>query len=109
MFGGRSRRNRRAGGTATRDELVARQYVFDLLEQLTPTTPVAPGVSAVLSAPDRDGFLAAIEQYPKLLTDEGNKVFDFVAALLQLMNAPRVIEWVRRGQAAVQAVREARS
>jgi hypothetical protein len=109
MFGGHSRRRRRAIAATRSEELAARQLVFDLLEQITPSTPVAAGVSAVMSAPDRDAFLAAIEQYPQLLTDDGDNAFEYIATVLQLMNAPRVIQWVRTGQAEVRAVREARS
>jgi hypothetical protein len=110
MFGGRSRRKQRASGTAwTSQELAARQYVYDLLKQWARDMPVAPGISAVLSAPDRDGFLAAIEQHPELLTDEGNKGFESIAVWSVLMGAPRVTDWVRQGQATVQAVREARA
>ena len=92
----------------TRHELVARQYVYDLLDQWTRAVPVAAGVSALLSAPDRDGFLSAIEQYPALLTDEGSKAFESLAVWSALAGEPRVTDWVRRGQAAVHAVREAR-
>jgi hypothetical protein len=108
MLGGR-RHQRGRPGALSRDELLGRRAVVDLLDQIAHNTPLAGGVSAVLTAPDRDAFLAAIERYPGLLTDEGDKAFDFAAISSQLFGVPAVTEWVRRGQTAVQAVREARS
>jgi hypothetical protein len=108
---GHSPRNRHASGTTwTRRELIALQAVHSLLvEQLARTTPLSVGVWAVLSAPDRDGFLAAIERYPELLTDKGEAGLRIVELFTVQLDVPRVTEWVKRTQAAVQAVREARA
>jgi hypothetical protein len=91
------------------EEQWGRRGVFDLLDQVTLNTPLAAGAKAVLSAPDRDAFLAAIASYPELLTDKGNQIFEFAAVWSVLLGVPPVTEWIRRGQAAVQAVREARA
>jgi hypothetical protein len=70
-------------------------------------TRLAEGVLAVLLGSERD-VLAAIEQYPELLTDRGSALFRDVVIFSQQLGAPRVIELVKRRQAKVQAIRETR-
>jgi hypothetical protein len=68
----------------------------------------AAGVLAVVLAPDPDGILASIKQYPELLTDRGSALFHITVTFAQQLGMPRVIELVKSRQAMVQAIRETR-
>jgi hypothetical protein len=111
VFGNRSRRGRRgSGGAWTASELNVQDHLRQFLAQLAQTSmPIAAGISAVIFAPDRDRLLAAIEDYPELLTDPGSAAFEAVALMTTMLGEARVTEAVQRSQASVQAIAEART
>ena len=71
--------------------------------------PVMAGVAEVIFARDRDAVLAAVERQPELLTDRGDAAFRIALMMTEMTSPGRLADTVRRAQASVQAIREARA